>query len=557
MSASAYYGFNGFFNGNAAVNYNHGPWGVRMNYAATYEKDKIESELHRVIRQTGNGIDQQIDATRKNTNHNIGLNLNYKATTKDILTLDAKLGVPRMNNFQNFHNHYLTAGVEDEKFRQTDITFDRTMLEGSLTYKHLFTPGKKELSMVASASSIKGNRPSYYYEEGTMVQRSVSGGHPLNVAFQLDYTTMLGKTKLEVGGKMTYRQNNIDHKMYERPTEADEWSLSVPLSNDLEHREYIPALYGMVSGKFTQRLTYKAGVRMEYSRVTLHSDKEQLDDESDTWFLAPNLVLNYKVSEPFALTFGLSRRISHPTYPQLNPYINLIDNQTYEMGNVHLKPEKVNKVDVGYSYSSNVLTLNGNAYFNYTQDYINQIAYLAPEAIVMSYINGKMDVKTGLEQNVTVKPLRWMDFEISTNIYYTRSRGDFDGLTISNSGWVSNSNLALRLRPMRGMSLQSQYYVTTPQYFPQFTTKTIHYCDLGIKQTLLKGQLTLSALLTDVFNTRRWDIHSDNTLYTLTNLSKNRSRVFWLGATWNFNSFKPMSGSKKKEDDRSVIRLGE
>ena len=110
---------------------------------------------------------------------------------------------------------------------------------------------------------------------------------------------------------------------------------------------------------------------------------------------------------------------------------------------------------------------------------------------------------------------------------------------------------------MKGLSVQAQYYVTMPQYFPQFTTKTIHYCDFGIKQTLLKGQLTHSSLLTDIFNTRRWDILSDNMLYTLTNLSKNRTRIFWLSATWNFNSFKPMGGNKKKEEDRSVIRLGE
>jgi hypothetical protein len=61
-----------------------------------------------------------------------------------------------------------------------------------------------------------------------------------------------------------------------------------------------------------------------------------------------------------------------------------------------------------------------------------------------------------------------------------------------------------------------------------------------------------------VFNTRRWDISSDNPVYTLTNTSRNRSRVLWLGLTWNFHSYKPLGGTKKQqEEDRSVIRLGE
>ena len=66
-----------------------------------------------------------------------------------------------------------------------------------------------------------------------------------------------------------------------------------------------------------------------------------------------------------------------------------------------------------------------------------------------------------------------------------------------------------------------------------------------------------AALLTDVFNTRRWDISSDNPVYTLVNNSKNRSRIFWLGISWNFHSYKPVGGAKKQEEDRSIIKLGE
>lgn len=42
-----------------------------------------------------------------------------------------------------------------------------------------------------------------------------------------------------------------------------------------------------------------------------------------------------------------------------------------------------------------------------------------------------------------------------------------------------------------------------------------------------------------------------------TNTSRNRSRILWLGLTWNFHSHKPLGGTKKQEEDRSVIRLGE
>ena len=584
--ASANYGIDNFMNGNMAMSYNFGRWGIRMNYNGKWERDHVESELHRRIVQTGSTLDQIIDAAKKTTGQNIGLNVSYKATKRDVLTLDVKAGFPRMNNLQTMHNHYGNAGIASEKLRQTDITFNREMVEGSLGYRHLFEPGRREVSIMASLSAINGHRPSYYYEQTAsafeMVQRSKSGGHPRIATLQLDYMAPLGRGKLETGVKMTYRQNNIDHQMYEHDVTADMWQLSVPLSNDLRHREYIPAAYAMYSSKLTDQLTMKAGLRLEYSRVTLRGGDckslptERIDEASNCYFVAPNLMLNYRVSEPWQLSLGLSRRISRPTYPHLNPYINLIDNQTYETGNVHLKPEKANKLDFGYSYTVLTLKVSGNAYLNYTQDYINQIAYvqgdtqsalgdmqsvggdLQSPTLVMTYINGDMDLKTGIEHNIRWSALRWLGVDLGSNIFYTRSRADWNGTSIRNQGWTTNTSATLNIMPLRGMTVQAQYFVTTPQYFPQFTTKTIHYCNLGIRQQLPKTSLTLSALLTDVFNSRRWDISSDNPVYTLTNTSRNRSRVLWLGLTWNFHSYKPLGSQKKQqEEDRSVIRLGE
>ena len=40
------------------------------------------------------------------------------------------------------------------------------------------------------------------------------------------------------------------------------------------------------------------------------------------------------------------------------------------------------------------------------------------------------------------------------------------------------------------------------------------------------------------------------------NHSTNKSRMFWLGLTYNFNSFKQNRQEKKSDDDRNLIRLG-
>jgi hypothetical protein len=98
--------------------------------------------------------------------------------------------------------------------------------------------------------------------------------------------------------------------------------------------------------------------------------------------------------------------------------------------------------------------------------------------------------------------------------------------------------------------------VNTPQYYPQFTTRLSHYLNIGISQKFLKGALTVSAQLTDVFNTRKWEIFADNQYYQLDNMLHGKSRMFWLGVSYNFNAYKKAGAGKVEGEDRSKIRTG-
>ena len=553
--ASFNYGFNGMMNGNLALSYSKAKWSLRFNYSGKYEKDLIHSTLNRDFYQGGNSIHQLIEANRTTSNQVVGANAVYRASKKNIFTLDAKLMLPRLNNVQDFENHYAFSPL---LYRTTDISFNRVMFEGSLAYKHIFIPEKREMTLLASVSKIKGDRPSFYYENQKLVQKSVSGGSPFITAFQADYMEKIGKGKLETGVKMMVRQNNINHKFYEFDSISQQWVYSQFFSNDLRHREYIPAAYAMYSSKLTEKVSFKAGLRYEYSETTLHSDKEQLDTLNRNAFLSPNLFFNYQISETQSLSLGFSRRITRPTYPQLNPYINLIDNQTYETGNINLLPETSNKVDLGYSLVSKYVNVNANAYLNYVQNYISQVALMSDSILMLTYINGDSDRKTGLELLLRLKPASWLSIDLNNNAYCTKTRGTFANADIDNQGWVNSFNASVNFKPLKGTDLQMQFYYITPQYFPQFQTQAIYYANIGVKQVLLKGKLFVTAMLTDVFDTRRWNIFSDNAIYKLVNNSKGKTQMFWLGITYNFNSFKPgMAKAKKEEDDRSMIRLGE
>lgn len=177
------------------------------------------------------------------------------------------------------------------------------------------------------------------------------------------------------------------------------------------------------------------------------------------------------------------------------------------------------------------------------------------ERLITTYANADTDIKAGVELSLKVTPAKWINFSMGANTYYVKTKGIFEDAHIDNSGWTNNSNLMINFTPWKSGDIQLQYYVTTPQYFPQLTTSLTHQMNVGVKQRFLKGAMSVSLLVTDVLNTAKWNVWSHNNLFNLNNNSTNKSRMVWLGLSYNFNSFK-QKGTKKTEADRSLIRLG-
>ena len=550
---AANYGFNHFANGNIALALNRKKVSWRFNYNTKYEDDVVNTLLNRQIHSSDYELFQQMQSTRYAFNNNISLGADFRVNKRNRINVDLKAIIPRLNIKQELHNTFTEGGAQREEFRHNDVNWNRQNYEVSLSYSHIIKPDVSDITIRGSVSKIWGSRPSHYYIGEEPVSRSVSGGSPLISALQADYKYKFKVGTLSAGAKFTYRRNDIYHQVY--TMDGGEWVYTDASSNDLIHTELVPALYAMFASRIGDKFTYKVGVRGEYSIVTLDSNHEAIDERDGSFFFAPSLTGTYKLAKNQDLSLAISRRIGRPTYPQLTPYMSMVDATTYELGNMHLKPDKATKVDLSYNLRSEVITLFANGYLNYTTDYISQITHLDNERLITTYVNAATDLKTGVELSLRVVPTKWVNISAGANTYYATTRGTYEGADIANAGWTNNSNVMLDFMPWKGGNIQVQYFVTTPQYFPQLTTSLTHQMNIGIKQRLLKGAMTVSVLLTDVFNTAKWEVWSHNILFDLTNSSKNKSRMLWLGISYNFNSFK-QKGEKKSEMDRSLIRLG-
>ena len=336
---------------------------------------------------------------------------------------------------------------------------------------------------------------------------------------------------------------------------GEEEIYSEDLSNDLLHTETVPAAYAMFSSRIGRKFTYKAGLRGEMGIVTLNSQHETVDMSKNSFFLAPTLSRTYKLSKEQEFSFALSRRTGRPAYPQLNPYMSMVDANTFEQGNMHLNPEQSTKLDLSYNLSKGKSNLFVNVYVNHTKDFISQITMIDDTRLITTYVNAAYDLKSGADITFRMNPVRWFNLSVAANTYYSVTDGEFNGAVIANKGLTNNSNVMLDFLPWKGGDIQCQYFVTTPQYFPQLTTALTHQMNLGLRQKFMKGKMTVSLLLTDIFKTAKWEVSSHNNIFDLTNISFNKSRMLWLGVSYNFNSFK-QKGGQKADNDRSLIKLG-
>ena len=560
-AAAANYGFNHFVTGNAAFSYNGRKTSYRFNYNTKYEDDVINSSLYRFMKESGNIIKQQMISDRYTFNNNVSLGADFRINKKNTLTLDFRYMSPKLNVKQNLHNIIEISDVVEEENRHNDVTWNRDNIEAVIMFRHIIKPDVSDISFRGSVSKIWGRRPSYYHVGDILQNYSNSGGSPFITNFQADYKQKLDKGSLSAGLKITYRSNDIYHDFYS--WENGEWIYSQSFSNDLLHTEMIPAAYIMFSSKNIGKFSYKAGLRGEYSIVTLDSRHENIKSEDDDIFVAPSLSVTYKLSDKQDLSLAFSRRIGRPTYPQLNPYMSMIDAMTYEQGNMYLHPEKTSKLDLTYNIKGERFNIFADAYLNYTTDYISQITKVVDGLLLTTYINSAYDIKSGFDVSIKVFPSKWMTATLSSNTFYVKTCGqlkeseyDFNIIDIDNEGWSNSSNIMLDFIPRKTTSLQVQYFIMTPQYYPQLTTSFTHKMNVGVKQKLLKGALTLSMLVTDVFDTYKWEVHSFNRIYDLTNTSKQKSRMLWLGISYNFNSYKQNKAEKSGDSERNLIKFG-
>lgn len=553
------YGVNNRMNGGLGLNFNKGIWAVGFNYNGRLEKPTINSVLSREIFSQDSRTEQNAYSSLSNPTHIFNFSVAAKPNNKNRISLTLKSVIFDNLNIQNISGLQLNDDSTKLSFNRTnEVTWKRRNIDVALSYRKIFEKNKQELSFDAMYSLTKGARTGDYTIENTFLQKSDAGGRPQNTTIQVDYFKQIFKTgRIETGVKAFSRWNSFYSHFYELDS-TGQWLINQPFSNDLDYKENIYSTYLMYSDSLIKKIFYKIGARVEYntSALTMKSTGEEINREYFIPF--PFAMAKFAINKEQSVSASVTRRVTRPIYSQLNPYIVVIDQITYETGNRELKPEIVDKLEVNYSFVKDKFQFRSNLFYGITNDFITQVSVFSDNKLIVTYANGNKLIKSGVDADATFKLSKYFSLNPAFSFFYSESNGNYKNTDLSANGTAWTGNLKAIIRPDKKSDIQFLINYNSPIELPQFKLDEIYYTDIAIKRNFLKNNLTLSFTVTDVFNSRQWIVNTTNSVYSVYNKSKNDTRIYWFGITYNFNSYKPTNGKVvETENEGGVIKLGQ
>lgn len=308
-----------------------------------------------------------------------------------------------------------------------------------------------------------------------------------------------GGKLLEAGlkGSWVESDNDLDlsRAINDAPLQPD------PNSNRFIYQENVLAAYSSLKGDFSKKLSYQAGLRMEYSDVTGTSKTLNQVNRQEYINLFPSVFLQHKVSDTYQVVYNVNRRITRPNYRLLNPFVYYIDPLTTEKGNPSLRPQYSTNLEMDHVIKGAYQFTLG---YSVTEDAFMQIFEQDEEARSSTTFTANFD-KTknfNFQGVVPVELAKWWNSSNLVQVNYNKFKSliGTDILDISQVSYLLRTQHNFNLP--KGFKLELVGIYLSPQIWGQGEIKGFGWVDAGMTKSLMKDKLSLSINGGDLFRTQ-------------------------------------------------------
>lgn len=481
--------------------------GTRKRNSYSYASDQLFND----------SLDYIQKATSDNNNRNHSFNLLYtrKFDRKDEeLTFDATFSTRQVHG----------DGNQDQTYADLAANLDHFYQRLSLTENH------------HQALNLKLNwlRPldSFFGKEGWRLETGYEGRMDWPDQ-QADYT------------RVSYTAAGLLDTIYD--------TLS---STHFNYRQHVHAVYATLGGSLTEQLSLQAGLRGEYASIygvdLYHPLTAAID--KPYWQLYPTVHMSYKINDLQSAQVSYSRRVHRPHFWDLNPYIDIREDNQMSFGNPNLDPEYTNAFEISYNLGVKKINIFTSLYYRQTNNMITHYGFTWCADSVARYAwwepynpeydgyraSTRLNLSTGYNYGMEFifdwQIFQWWKINVSLNLYQSHITGTELLHNQSTSSFQASGKFSSFMTLPHDWTIQFSGQYWAPWLDLQTQMDPSYWVDLAVKKDVFNKRGTINLRVSDVFCTGGWGHTTYSQTFNRVVKAKRLSPVVTLGFSWKINN---------------------
>ncbi|MBR4229383.1 MAG: TonB-dependent receptor [Bacteroidales bacterium] len=575
---------------------------VSLNY--TTEKYNLFFNADAGLRQRGSRAESDIEylnAAGTPISHNsieqYGLNPNrmgsvkvggeYYFNDKSSLLLSYQL---RGGNRRRNSDIYATDLLYDDSLRYYQKGLSDNHNENhsfNLLYTKKFDRKDEELTFDATFSTRKvhgeGSQEQTYYGpavwDNYYLRESETENHHQALNIKLNYLRPFDNGwRLETGyeGRMDWPDQKADYYRTEYDASQNLYRYFDTLSSThFNYRQQVHAVYATLGGNLTDALSLQGGLRGEYSSIygkdSNHSATAPVD--KTYWQLYPTVHLSYKITDMQSAQVSYSSRVRRPHMWDLNPYMDIREDNQMSFGNPNLDPEYTNAFELSYNLGVGKVNLFSSLYYRQTNNMITHYGFTWCADSVERYawwepynpqydgyrastsLNLSTGYNYGMEFIFDWQVFQWWKVNISLNVYQSHIEGTELLHNQSTESFQASGKFSsfMTLPKEWTVQLSGQYWA--PWLDLQTKMDPSYWVDLAVKKDVFDKRGTINLRVSDVLCTGGWGHTTYSHTFNRVMKGRRLSPTVTLGFSWKINNGLKQRPQAEQEEggDESTI----
>ena len=394
------------------------------------------------------------------------------------------------------------------------------------------------------------------------------------ILLQADYVLPIGEnSQFEAGYRGNFNDQTTDYEVQFLDMDSNTFETSDLLSNTLNFREYLTAVYSQYGSKHG-KFSYLLGLRLENTQITIDQPTTGDFKKKNYTGLFPTVNLNYELSETESFTLGYARRLRRPRSYFINPFPSRSSVTSVFQGNPDLDPSYSGQFDLGYLKRFGKFTFNASAYYSHATDGFNFVSFATDNYYIFETnqtvnvndpnynqldaqydltniiqrtpINLAEEDRYGFEFTVTYNPSKKWRINTNFNFYQTEVTGTTpNGLSLDNknSSWFARLNNKYTL-PGK-IDWQTSLFYRGPREDAQNKSTGIFSTTMAFSKDLFNEKASIAFNVSDLFNSRRRKTETTTPTFMGYSEFQYRERSFNLSFTYRFNQKKQRQGGQR------------